>query len=715
LSRLFRALVCLFLCVCFCLSIAPPAWAAIPDRTPLTLELLQKRLKSPTQADGTRTIDLRRMIIDLRPENGEFREQFYRSMQTQLQQPGSPLGIDLSNSLIRGEFSIRELGLRTDLFGQTPFPFSEAEQAQLKRDSLRLFQLSNLSRSLLLQSQTTPLQLTVLRGSLTMVQTRFENFANFTNTFFLGRVEAQGVNFSQDTDWSGARFSQMASFTDAVFQREARFPTTIFFNRAIFNQAQFQGNTNFQSGEFQAFASFHQSRFQQLGNFTRIQWQDKADFSQVRWLGSALFDRDKFAQALFLTETTFEKLVSFRQTQFNQLVNLRGASILDQADFANAGFAKGAYLNISDLQFDPRSARILGDPSKIGRALSVPTLQGNETLFRNLVQNFRQQQQIADANQVEYTAERLRLREIRQRLLGLDLNRASIAQLQTVGFSAKQATTIAQARSQQPFRSLTDLLKLEGMLGAYVKVRDRIVVNKPVSVANWILEGVNWVGLSLLLLLTRYGTSSWLVLGVGMIAIAYFAFLFWLIDRFRKLRPKPIVPSPDESVWSISGFGIFGILGFSALFRTADQPWLTLACLAAVIIPIPAVLMGILYWRGRYHDLMESSYFVEDGSMRQLRFLIGRLPNIPVFPYFRERYTPILWDRRWSWLNYLDFSLNNLLKFGFNDIRLRDEQMPGLITALVWYQWGIGLLYFALLLWTLSRTIPGLNLLIYFK
>jgi hypothetical protein len=267
----FRALVCLSLCLSLCLPIAPPIWAApTPDRTPLTLELLQKRLKAPTQVEGTRAIDLRRLIIDLRLENGEFRDQFYRLIQAQLQQPGSPLGIDFSNSLIRGEFSTRELGLRTDLFGQTPFPFSEAEQAQLKRDSLRLFQLSNLSRSLLLQSQTTPLQLTVLRGSLTLVQTRFENFANFTNTFFLGRVEAQGVNFAQDVDWSGARFSQMASFTDAVFQREARFPTTIFFNRAIFNQAQFQGNTNFQSSEFQAFASFHQSRFQQVAGQSRL-------------------------------------------------------------------------------------------------------------------------------------------------------------------------------------------------------------------------------------------------------------------------------------------------------------------------------------------------------------------------------------------------------------------------------------------------------------
>jgi hypothetical protein len=62
-----------------------------------------------------------------------------------------------------------------------------------------------------------------------------------------------------------------------------------------------------------------------------------------------------------------------------------------------------------------------------------------------------------------------------------------------------------------------------------------------------------------------------------------------------------------------------------------------------------------------------------------------------------------------------DFSLNNLLKFGFNDIRLRDEHLPGLINILAWYQWLLGILYIALLLWTLSRTIPGLNLLIYFK
>jgi hypothetical protein len=56
-----------------------------------------------------------------------------------------------------------------------------------------------------------------------------------------------------------------------------------------------------------------------------------------------------------------------------------------------------------------------------------------------------------------------------------------------------------------------------------------------------------------------------------------------------------------------------------------------------------------------------------------------------------------------------------LLKLGFNDWRVRDQELPPIISFLVWYQWGIGIFYITLLLWTLSRTIPGLNLLIYFK
>jgi hypothetical protein len=125
--------------------------------------------------------------------------------------------------------------------------------------------------------------------------------------------------------------------------------------------------------------------------------------------------------------------------------------------------------------------------------------------------------------------------------------------------------------------------------------------------------------------------------------------------------------------------------------------------------------VGRLDQQGRYHDLINLTYFVENGGMRQIRLLIARVPIMPRFPFFRDHFMPILEDRRWNWLNYYDFSLNNLLKLGFNDIGVRDQHLPGIIATLVWYQWSLGLLYVTLLLWTFSRTIPGLNLLIYLQ
>jgi hypothetical protein len=703
-----------------CVLLPQPAWGAIaqPSRMSLTLDILQERLRSPVQIEGIRTVDLQRMVIDLRPENADFRDQFYRLIQAQLQRAAVPIGLDFSYSLIRGELNASELGLREPLYGQSISPmFNQAEQEQLERDRQRLSQLSQLSRSLLIQSPPAQLQITVIRGALKLTQTQFEGFANFTNTFFLGRVEAQGAEFAQDADWSEARFSQLANFVGTVFRRQARFRSVIFFNRARFNQAQFQGVANFQSSEFQATANFSQVTFQQIANFSGTQWQDDAYFAQqTHWYDQAIFNKAKFAQSLFLSEATFENLATFREAQFNQPVNLRSADIVKRIDFGDASFAQTAYLNVSGLQFNAEDAKILGDPGQIGRVLSVPTLQGNETLLRNLIRNFRLLEQVPDANQVEYTTKRLQLRQLRQELLGINLNTASLMRLKQIGFSADQVAAIAKARAQQPFRSLSDIVKLDGIdLATYVKVRDRLIVSKPRSVSSWLLDALQWLTLVLLISLSRYGTSFWLVFGVGMVAIAYFGVLFWFVDRCRQLYPKLTLPSWDEvvSVWSSAG--LFALIGISAIFRIADRPWITMACLGVLAVPIPALLLFLIYNRGYNYTAMNISYFVEDGSQRQLRFLIGRLPNMPRYVFFRDRFAPLLWDRRWNWLNYFDFSLNNLLKFGFNDIRLRDEEMPGLITTLSWYQWSVGILYFTLLLWTLSRTIPGLNLLIYFK
>jgi hypothetical protein len=718
--RLTFAILCVLITL-FILFFPLPVQAQ-PERTPLTIELLQERLRTPTLHEGNLMVDLRQMVIDLRAENAVFHDAFYQVLRKELQKVGAkPLGLDLSYSLIQGDFIGSDLALRTPLYAQgIASIFTATEKEQLERlrgvcvDALAVGLPSPKDCKSLLA--TTPFsEITVFRGALTLVETRFNGEVQFPNTFFLQTVDAQGASFIQTSNWNETRFSHSANFASANFRQASNFQGSIFFDKASFKQSKFQDSAYFQDSIFKD-ANFNSAIFKQLAKFTHVQWQGNADFSNVRFANQAQFTQANFNQLFLLMEATFEQAVTFREAQFNQAVNLRGASILNQADFSDARFANIAYLNVSGLSFNSNQAKILGNVGQIGKMLYVPALQGNQNVLRNLGQNFRQQQQIADANQVEYTKHRLRLTELSRLLVGTNINSASLERLINVGFSATQADAITRRRQVQLFRNNNELLSIADInTEIYTQVSSRIVVGEPLSFFGWLLQALNWLALSVLLLLSGYGTSVGLVFGVGVIAIAYFGFIFWLIDRYRRLLPVPIIPTINEVTAIVTSFSVLAIFGLIAIFRSAEQPWLSLGCILIIIVPLPAALLFRLYQQGRYHDLMHVSYFTEDGTMRQLRLLIGRLPVIPRNEAFRERYMPLLWNRRWNWLNYYDFALNNLLKLGFNDIRLRDEHLPGIISTLAWYQWSLGLLYITLLLWTLSRTIPGLNLLIYLK
>lgn len=687
------------------------------ERIPLTVELLEQRLKQPVRVEGYMAIDLQNLVIDLGTDNAIFREQFYTLLRSQLAQTSPTIGLDLSHTIVQGAFDLSQLSVRLspDRLERSPL-FSPAVQAQLRHDQRRLSQLQQLSRSLLSSPPDNETQVTVFQGLLRLQDTQFQGITTFSNIFFLGPVQARGVTFLQETDWSGTRFSKVANFIGARFQKIARFRNSIFFDQARFSQVQFQGEVNFQSSQFEATASFNQVTFQQPANFSRGQWQGNADFSQSIWQATAGMVKGKFLKSLFFTNATFNQSLNLREASFSQPINLRGVTLLNAIDFSDADFSPHSYINVSSLKLESDNAKILGNVGQIGPLLSVPTLQGNETVLRNLVRRFRQLEQISDANAIEYLTQRLRLQQLTQQLVRVNLNTASPNKLIQLGFSPQQAELIVQTRSTQLFHSFTELLSLQGIdLATYVTVRDRVTIAPPITVGAWFSKAWDWIILTILLRLSGYGTKFGLVFGVGIGAIAYFGVLFWVIDRARRLHPTPIVPSFEEGLWVMGGGAALMAWGLSAIFQTADYPWQTLLCLAMLIVPVPMALTAWLYRQGRHHDLIDSSYFVEDSSFRQLRLLIGRLPVIPRFPFFRDRYTPLPWGRRWNWLNYYDFSFNNLLKFGFNDIRLRDEHLPGLITALVWYQWTLGLFYLSLLLWTLSRTIPGLNLLIYFK
>jgi uncharacterized protein YjbI with pentapeptide repeats len=682
----------------------------------LTAGQLTQRIAEPVRQGGGQVVDLRGFTIDLRsesPEGKAFAEQFYQRLQKGLnnvRKGSQPLGLDLSGGLIQGDFELTRLGLRVPAYGGVALP---ALDAFTQAASPLTSPTGALAQSLLIQPQPVQLDTLVFQGPLLLNQACFTGVFKATGLYLLDRVEAEGAIFTQKADWRGVQLARGANFGQAQFQQESSFRSALFSSRARFQQATFSGFTQWQGAEFQGSVSFAQAEFHGA-NFSRSHWQTNADFDQSIFHEPISFQKSRFDRALFLTEAQFESAVNFRQAQFQNSLSLRGARILNQMDFGDARFAPAANINVADLDFNAGEAKILGSPGQIGQVFSVPSLAKNETVLRNLVRNFRLLEQVGDANQVEYTTERLRLAQIKRKILGLSINQAEIPQLLKIGLSEVQASAL-QARIQaQPLVSRSDLLSVNEIdLATYLKVRDRITIQPAtlLSRLQWLLR---WLVLSGLLLISHYGTNVGLIFSVGIVATTLFGFIFWLIDRYRRQLPADLQPSRQESIYTLLGGVASLALAISVLSSSSDYPLRTLVAVSAAVLPVPGAIMLRLYQQNLHHDLMDRSYFVKNGELRQLQVLIARMPVIPQYPFYRDRYLPLLIEKRWNWLNYYDFSLNNWFKFGFNDIRLRDRAVPGLVSVLVWYQWGLGTAYIALLLWTLSRTIPGLNLLLYF-
>ena len=622
---------------------------ATSERIILTEILLQEALVHPILNDGSLIIDLQNFEINLTPENIEFRDQFYQQLQNQFNHSPKPLGLDLTNSLIRGDFNFNQLGLAVQLSQSTlPKQLMSTEKQLLEKDPSFLSEVGE-------QINT----INIFRGLVKLKGAIFTGKTDFSKTFFLQRVEGENVKFNQDSVWTESRFGRDLDFSKGIFNRNLDFSQDLFFGSVKFRQARFQGVTDFKKSSFWAEANFRESHFLQLANFTAIQWLKDVHFDQVNWSDRVLFSQSRFFQNLSFNNATFEKSAAFRSARFSHLIDLHDVKLLGQLDFSNGVFFPYAKMDVSGLAFDSEQAKLLGDKTIIGKIITLSGLKNNETVVRSLVRNFRDLEQIPDANQVEYTAQLLKSQRLSQELLRIPKN-----------------------------------------------VR---------SLIAWLGNLNDWLMLNGLLLFSNYGTNVKLVLGIGLIAIAYFGIIFWLIDRVRRWHPHPILPDKSESIYMVSSFVGLMIVGLTNVFTSTPTPGLTLIGLGLILLPLSVSLIGCLYYQGRYHDLLKTSYLTQDGSMRQLRLLIVRLPVIPEFPLFRDRYTYLNWERHWNWLNYYDFSCNNLIKLGFNDIRLRDEHLPGIMSFLVWYQWVLGVLYLSLLLWTLSRTIPGLNLLIYLR
>ena len=644
--RVFKILLLVWLLLLFAAPLQ--AIAQTETRSYLTQEILRSRTSNLIQQEGRDTIDLSNLIIDLTNTDSEFSQYFYQEINNVISHSSKPINLNFSSSIIQGNFQLNKLGIASYVGeGALSTLFTS-----LEREKINQFYPLKIDTK-----QQIP-RVNIFRGSLYFSDTVFTGSVDASNSLYLQLITANAAKFQETANFSNAIFAKDINFTDAIFSHNTTFANCHFFSKVKFNAAEFQNIINFNETQFELAVNFDRAIFMQLADFSHSAFIETVDFSNTIFRDRLTFAKSKFLNSLLLINSSLDKTVTFRDIYLSSIINLQDAHFFNRLDFSNAFFTPPAKINVSGLAFDAAEAEIIGQPGIIGKYLNVDRLQGNKTVFRNLILNFRRLEQIADANNLEYEQKQLAVQQISDRL------------------------------TKTSWRKIFTF--------------------------SWFILIPQWLGLNLLLLLCDYGTNINLIFTIGIITITLFSFLFWLIDRYRPNITQPIIPQRYEIIVMVFSYITINLLAIINIFFASDRPWLTLTAISIVLLPIPVFITGLIYQKGRYHKLLDTSYFVENGQYRQFRLLIGRLPIIPRFPFFRDRFMPLLWDRRWNWLNYYDFSLNNIFKLGFNDIRLRDRHLPGLISTLVWYQWCLGVLYIVLLLWTLSRTIPGLNLLIYF-
>lgn len=614
----------------------------------LTAEILAEKTSNLTQQRTLKTIDLSNYIINLTSSDSKLTQYFYQQINNTVSRISEPINLDFSNSIIQGDFQLNQLGIASYVGeGAISTLFTVAEQA-------KIHQYYPLSASAAVQLP----RVNIFRGSLYFNNTVFTGNIDGSNSLYLQPLIANASIFQGTVDFSRTNWGKLVDFSNANFNQNLNLSCNHFFDKAEFKQTEFQGITDFDNSQFEKKTDFSNTIFNQLTDFTHSVFVELTDFSQAIFRDRLIFAKCKFLNSLLLINSSFEKTVTFRDIYLNAPISFQDVHLLNRLDFSNAFFTAQAGINVSGLAFDAAEAQIIGQRGVIGKFMQVNRWQGNETVFRNLIRNFRNLEQIADANYLEYQQQQLKLQQLGDRLFKTSWSKV-----------------------------------LSG---------------------EWLSLIPQWLYLSLLLLLGDYGTNISLIFSIGIITIAFFSLIYWLIDRYRPNISQPVIPTQYETIVMLTSFCLAVSCSILNIFLATNQPWLTLITIAVVLVPIPLMVTSLIYRRGRFHQLLNTTYFVENAEFREFRLLIGRLPIMPRFPFFRDRFMPILWDKRWSWLNYYDFSLNNIFKLGFNDIRVRDRHLPGLISCLVWYQWCLGVLYIVLLLWTLSRTIPGLNLLIYF-
>ena len=385
---------CCLLLLIFLLFLHPTSVVADVETEILTPELLQARIQSPQLQDGIFTLNLTYLEIDLTPENNEFKEDFYRTLQNYLNRTDKVSGLDFSHSFIKGDFLSSRLGIsiteRKIIESNDKF----STQSPEKMSSVILF-----------------------RGSLQLNESLLTGKVDFKNTVFLQKVEAKNSDFKKEINANNSYFGRKIDFSGSVFEENTNFNKTQFQEAAKFNQVQFLADSTFNYSQFKQSADFSESTFNKVMNFSYTFWSNITKFTSINCRDRILFSNSIFSGLTSFSNATFEKSIAFRNTYFKDSISLKDVKLLGIMDFSNAEFLKEKAINIAGFAFDADTAKVLGNTGEIARYMYLNTIEGNETVLRNFIQNFRDSEQIPDANQLEYKKQKLRQQQLSEQII----------------------------------------------------------------------------------------------------------------------------------------------------------------------------------------------------------------------------------------------------------------------------------------------------------
>ena len=241
-------------------------------------------------------------------------------------------------------------------------------------------------------SKTEESGLKIVRSQITILNSYFEEAADFSNTTFeseikfynctFGMADFNKSHFKQDVDFGQSTFGE-CNFSEVVFYKKADFRKIYSFisnfEKSIFNGRTFFGDstlvwtnfhhvifTNLSSFQYVTFrgpVDFRKSTFSKSTNFQHVDFDDYVDFTDSTFNGSTQFYVINFGSDAVFTNTTFNGLTKFISSNFDDYVDFTDSTFNGSTQFYSANFgSKVDFINTTFLdEVDFSKSVFIGD------------------------------------------------------------------------------------------------------------------------------------------------------------------------------------------------------------------------------------------------------------------------------------------------------------------------------------------------------------------